>query len=155
MGIKISDHFNVDDIEFTEEEIYKGYLALEGKTSVNIFLDDIRLAPGHYDYVCKTAEELLALIKAVPSLSIGTLSLDHDLGEGVKDGYDFVKAFSTMDVPVNRIQFHTDNMIGFKNMYMYLANAQQHGLISEQTTIDCRKISVVDKKETAHFSPVL
>lgn len=158
MGLIISDILNVDDVEFSEKELLEGYLLLVGKSELSIFLDDIRLAPDKYDTTFKNAESLLEFLKQgiskVQGASIDVLSLDHDLGLDIMDGYDFVKAFVELDIPIKRIQLHTDNMVGFKNMYYYLISAQEHGLLSKDTVVEPRKVSVVDGVETILYRPV-
>lgn len=158
MGIKVSDHLNIDDITFSETECLIGYLRMKETSSFSIFLDDIRTSPQAFDMSFETGESLMEYLKAISPLPEGvhidTLSLDHDLGEGVMDGYDVVKQLCELELPIRRIQLHTDNIIGFKNMFYYLTSAQQHGLLSEETVIEPRKVSVVDGVETLMFRPI-
>lgn len=158
MGIKLSEYLNIDDITFSETECLIGYLRMKETSSFSIFLDDIRTSPKAYDMSFKTGESLMEYLKAVSPLPEGvhvdTLSLDHDLGEGVMDGYDVVKQLCELELPIRRIQLHTDNIIGFKNMFYYLTSAQQHGLLSADTVIEPRKVSVVDGVEALMFRPI-
>lgn len=158
MGILVSQELDIDDIEFSELDLLIGYLLLEERDSFSIFLDDIRQAPESYGQQFKTGESLIQFLKAISPLPEGmhidTLSLDHDLGEGVMDGYDVVKQLCELELPIRRIQLHTDNIIGFKNMFYYLRSAQQHGLLSADTVIEPRKVSVVDGVETLMFRPI-
>lgn len=131
---------------------------MKDHTHINIFLDDLRQAPVNYNMTFKTAEALLSFMKeTLPNLEnthINVLSLDHDLGLDIMDGYDFVKAFAEIDIHVNRIQLHTSNIVGFKNMYHYLLNAQAHGLISKDIKIEPRTVSVINGIETILYRPI-
>lgn len=102
---------------------------------VNIYLDDLRPLPKEFDLLFKTGEDLLEYLTHSGNQAIGIISLDHDLGMGVMDGYDFVKNMVHLHVDINEIQLHTDNLVGFRNMYHYLTNAQRHGLLSTHTHI--------------------
>lgn len=50
---------------------------------VSIYLDDIRTGPPGFTYYCKTAEEVLEIIK---NDQIDFISFDHDLGYGMSGG---------------------------------------------------------------------
>lgn len=115
---------------------------------LNIFIDDLRLAPSKYTHSFLTAESFLAWCKAKKIPPIDLLSLDHDLGEGNMDGYDLVKRIVELGIPIRNVQFHTDNMVGFKNMYYYLKNAKDVGLLPELRFIDRRKVDCIDGEET-------
>ena len=51
---------------------------------------------------------------------------------------------------IDIIQFHTDNIVGMKNMYMYLRSAKVAGVIPETTNIIKRKVVCIDGNE--HFA---
>lgn len=102
---------------------------------VNIYLDDLRPLPKEFDLLFKTGEDLLEYLKHSGNQAVGIISLDHDLGMGVMDGYDFVKNMVHLPVDINEIQLHTDNLVGFRNMYYYLTNAQAHDVLAERTVI--------------------
>lgn len=54
-------------------------------TKINIFLDDCRITPKGY-VRAYTVEQTISLLKKYKG-NIGILSLDNDLGEGLKEGY--------------------------------------------------------------------
>lgn len=75
------------------------------------------------------------------------LSLDHDLGEdtegnGLKNGYDFVKYFCEHGLRANKIYQHTDNPVGRMNMYETLLAAQRRGFIYKDIEIYYYPITV-------------
>lgn len=103
---------------------------------MKIFLDDIRQMPADFDLVFRTGEQLIQYLKTNDDIVIDWLSFDHDLGEYKLDGYDVVKLLVDMNVKVKKITFHTDNLIGLKNMYYYLTSAQRSGVFSPETYVD-------------------
>ena len=66
------------------------------------------------------------------------------------DGYDLVKYIvheDSMNIgSIERIQFHTDNMIGLKNMYCYLESAKKHGAVWKEIIVEKEKINLIDGK---------
>ena len=74
------------------------------------------------------------------------MSLDHDLGEGVMTGYDLVKKLVDIFPKIDRITLHTDNNIGFRNMYIYLANARREHVIPPELVIEKQKFNLYDGK---------
>lgn len=117
---------------------------------MKIFVDDIRAAPSKYNKTFRTAEDFIKWLHENKDTCVSTLSLDHDLGENVMDGYQLVKTL--VDIPnyIQRIQFHTDNMIGLKNMYMYLKNAKDAGVLPNLISVSPRKYIVINGVETVH-----
>ncbi|EFS0529382.1 hypothetical protein H2O84_002744 [Listeria monocytogenes] len=115
---------------------------------MNIFIDDLRLAPEKYNHSFLTAESFFSWCEAHDYPTIELLSLDHDLGDGFMDGFDLVKKIVELCMPVKRVQFHTDNIIGLKNMYYYLKNATECGLLPDLQHIDKRKIICIDGVES-------
>lgn len=91
---------------------------------LNIFVDDLRKSPENY-LLFRTAEDFIAFFTLNSSLKINILSLDHDLGLDIMDGYDLVKEIVQKfpDIHIKEVRFHTDNYIGFKNMYHYMSSA--------------------------------
>ena len=83
-------------------------------------------------------------------IGVSELSLDHDMGLDYMDGYDLVKYIvheDSMNIgSIERIQFHTDNMIGLKNMYCYLESAKKHGAIGKEIIVEKEKINLIDGK---------
>lgn len=47
---------------------------------------------------------------------------------------------------IERIQFHTDNMIGLKNMYCYIESAKKHGVVGKEIIVEKEKINLIDGK---------
>ena len=115
---------------------------------MKIFIDDIRLAPEKYDLVFRTGESFLAWLKNNTSEQIELVSFDHDLGLDVIDGYELVKRMVEVPNQIERIQFHTDNLVGLKNMYMYIKNAQKYGLMPNLKKLRPKKIICIDGIET-------
>lgn len=106
---------------------------------VNICLDDLRILKDFK--IFKTSESLLKYLKENPGIKINHLTLDHDLGNNVWSGYDFIRHLieDEIELNVNKITFHTDNYQGFRNMAYYLINAQKHNIISSNIIIDINK----------------
>lgn len=76
----------------------------------------------------RTAEAFIEYLAYNPDTKIGILSLDHDLGEDIMDGYDLVKQLYHQfpDISIKEVRLHTDNYVGFENMYRYLVSAITH-----------------------------
>lgn len=115
---------------------------------MKVFLDDLRFAPTEYDMVFRNAESFLKWLEENPDQEITKLSLDHDLGEGLMDGYDMVKKMVLLPNKIESIQFHTDNLVGLKNMYYYIKNARDNGLMVNLKTIRTHKVNTIDGVET-------
>lgn len=115
---------------------------------MKVFLDDLRFAPTEYDMVFRNAESFLKWLEENPDQEITKLSLDHDLGEGLMDGYDMVKKMVLLPNKIESIQFHTDNLVGLKNMYYYIKNAIDNGLMVNLKTIRTHKVNTIDGVET-------
>ena len=87
---------------------------------MKIYLDDIRDAPNEEWITVRTVSSLIALL-CTQEGHIEVLSLDHDLGEGEKTGYDVLKwieaqVFLHGYEPPKNILIHTSNPAGRKNM---------------------------------------
>lgn len=55
---------------------------------MRVFLDDIRTPPeGVFDVIVRNAEDCIEILK---NCDVSYISLDHDLGDGKKTGYDVV-----------------------------------------------------------------
>ena len=110
---------------------------------VKISVDDIRAIPDGYDLLFINPENFISWRKDNPEITISELSLDHDMGLDYMDGYDLVKYMvheESMNInKIEYIQFHTDNMIGLKNMYCYLESAKKHGGIRKRNYCGKRK----------------
>lgn len=89
--------------------------------SVKIWVDDIRKAPAGYIH-CYTTENAIAEIEHYRSrgAQIEVLDLDHDAGDFVRYGGDYIKILDYMeeheinDIP---IKVHSRNPVGVKNIY--------------------------------------
>lgn len=104
---------------------------------MNMFLDDERVAPYPWIHIY-SGEDLIEALKN-STITVETLSMDHDLGSGM-DGYETVKEI-VMNHPrvlekVHLIQFHTDNSMGRVNMYKYLKNAQRCNAIPSSVIVN-------------------
>ena len=119
-----------------------------------IFIDDLRKCPNEWT-LFRTGEEFLEWRKANPDVAIDVIAFDHDLGEGVSNGYEIVQDMVELDSinteNIGKIIFHTDNLIGLKNMYFYLTNAQKYGMFGKNTVIESQKRDCIDGKFS--FSP--
>ena len=93
---------------------------------IKIFLDDERFPVDESWIVFRSTDEA---IRYIQNGNFPTdLSLDHDLGDGVKTGFDFVKEFVELMIDNNlnplTINFyvHSQNPIGKENMIQYWNN---------------------------------
>ena len=125
---------------------------LHGKKEIEmkIFVDDIREAPKNYDKVFRTGEAFIEWLKLNPNTPITLLTLDHDLGENVMNGYELVKTFVEMPNHIICLQFHTDNLVGLKNMFYYAKNAKKHEMLPNIRIISPRKFIFIDGKASVH-----
>ena len=79
---------------------------------MKIWVDDVRPAPVGYVW-CKSTYEALRVIRANKS-DIETIDLDHDAGEYVYDGGDFINVLNELERlsrplnKVNGIPFHSN-----------------------------------------------
>lgn len=92
---------------------------------MRVFLDDLRSTPKGWVRVY-TSYELIKLFKE-EARNITHMSLDHDLGMDTPTGYDFMRwlegeVFANRVNRIPKIQFHTANPIGRKNMEQTLQN---------------------------------
>ena len=90
-----------------------------------IWLDDVRPAPKEWVWI-RTAEDCLLYLELWWD-DISEISLDHDLGENIKTGYDVAK-FIEEQVIVNGkrlpiVRIHSANPVGRKNMEAALISA--------------------------------
>lgn len=96
---------------------------------LNIYVDDLRLVPQEFDLVFRTGEHLLEFLSGEDFFEIDTLSLDHDLGEHLMNGYDLTKEIINLiqegKITVKKMIFHTANPTGHKNMIKYVENANK------------------------------
>ena len=83
-----------------------------------------------------------------PNTEVELLSLDHDLGQDVMDGYTLTRELVSLENNIKNVQFHTDNIIGLKNMYYYLTNAKKHGMLPNMENIHGHKVECIDGRES-------
>ena len=107
-----------------------------GRTKlVKIWVDDIRPKPDDYDFRVKS---VFGFIYLLGKLSVAQrdnpilLNLDHDAGEYVAEGGDYIKILEFLDAnltgagcPVDtvRVCFHSGNPVGVKNMRRIVAHS--------------------------------
>jgi len=115
-----------------------------------VFVDDIRLAPTEYNKVFRDAESFLKWIKKNPGVELDKLSLDHDLGDGKTDGTKLVSELLNLDVKYKKVQFHTSNGEGWKNMYSKFKSAQKVKAIDKDVYISPYTVTVIDGVETVN-----
>lgn len=119
-----------------------------------IFVDDLRVSPSMYDLTFRNGEDLITYLKKKQAedkeFTIGKLSLDHDLGEGIMDGYDIVKQLAMLEpmIRIENLQFHTSNPTGWTNMFKYVLKATQHGLFYPDMYVEPRVVEVIDGVES-------
>ena len=105
---------------------------------VKIFLDDNRIAPVGFTLI-KSGEELLNSLKD-NKLNISILSFDHDLGLNHISGYDTIKKLINEQpeslIHIEKIQVHSNNMIGGQNIIQYLKAAKKANVLPDKLFID-------------------
>jgi hypothetical protein len=88
---------------------------------IKVYLDDVRPIPkGEGWILVKTVPALIALIHLIGD-QIDEISLDHDLGENERPGYDFVnwleeKVYTGEYSAVPKLKVHSKNPVGKKKM---------------------------------------
>jgi hypothetical protein len=93
-----------------------------------LYLDDIRTPKSEGFTIARSVKEAQDLIrkKGFPSF----MSLDHDLGEDVPTGYDFVKwivsEYMNKELPEFDFNIHSANPVGAENMKGLLNNFIRH-----------------------------
>lgn len=110
---------------------------------IKIFVDDERPIPVGYTHLFRDGESFLEWLSLNINENIYLLSLDHDLGDNKIDGYELVKRLVELNPKILKVQFHTSNFEGFKNMGYYLLNAKSSGLIQNIDEIHKHKITVL------------
>lgn len=101
-----------------------------------IWLDDLREAPVGFTWV-KTAADCIHLLERlhVQGIQVSVLSLDHDLGEPLREtGYDvvcwmeFIQATDATYIPPTTIQVHSANPVGRAKMLAGIAKLNMKGV---------------------------
>lgn len=85
---------------------------------MKIYLDDIRNPKTDGWTVVRTAEDA---IRFLDTGEVTEMSLDHDLGEGLKTGYDVVlyleyKVHTDPDFVLPEVNVHSANPVGVRKM---------------------------------------
>ena len=95
---------------------------------MKIFLDDIRKSPDDSWVVFRTAEALIAFLDWNPHLVVTTMSLDHDLGEDMISGHEFISWYEEKIYrrehkrPTDGISIHSANPVGSAQMMQAIHN---------------------------------
>ena len=89
-------------------------------TKLKIWVDDVRPAPNNY-YWCKTVnsvKRLLCDVHITNCYDIAVIDLDHDAGDYVKEGGDYIKILDWLEETGRRypIHIHSMNPVGVANM---------------------------------------
>ncbi len=108
---------------------------------LKIYLDDIRTPTDSSWLVVRSVEKFQDTVLG-RSIPITDLSLDHDLGDKVPDGYDAAKWF--VDLAMNdkeiaqnlkMIIVHSDNTPGRENIAAYFESARSHGIFNDDLIV--------------------
>jgi hypothetical protein len=84
-----------------------------------LFVDDERNVELMYDQSCQlwaTARTYEEAVDLITNNTLKAISLDHDLGEGNKTGYDLAKWLTENDKWPEAVFFHSQNPVGRQNM---------------------------------------
>ena len=88
---------------------------------MQIWVDDIRAAPENYIW-CKSVNETIQCINQIEidyqGEEITLIDLDHDAGEYVHDGGDYIKILDWLEENHKNypIRIHSMNPVGVENM---------------------------------------
>lgn len=94
---------------------------------IKVWLDDVREMPEHFDVHVRTAEEAIRLLS---THAVSEISLDHDLGEDMTNGYQVAKfieegAFTGFLLRLG-VFVHTDNAGARPSMVAAIKNARKY-----------------------------
>ena len=92
---------------------------------MRVWVDDVRPKPDDYDVWLKNAD---VTIRTLRTCCVTHLSLDHDLGDDSKTGYDIAKfieeaAYKKILAPLE-VVVHSANPVGRKNIERALERAR-------------------------------
>lgn len=84
---------------------------------LNILVDDLREPIGKFDLVFRSGGRFLTWVKKSPvSENIGTLYLDHDMGEGYT-GYEVITILlEEMKIKPREVRIVSSNPVGIQNI---------------------------------------
>lgn len=121
-------------------------------STIYIYLDDIRFPDDPMWAIARTAWQAYALVHAAykkDSNAQIVLSLDHDLGENVSTGYDFLNWIEKDIVQLGKgfrpnleIRVHSANPVGAANMGRAIASIQR---LLENNVADNIEATIVDR----------
>lgn len=122
------------------------------KDTRKIFFDDDRPDLSGWSSM-RTSEQLFYFLQHIDGsnpVPIQILSMDHDIGHDNMSGYELLKEVinnhpSAFDL-VEEIRFHTNNMVGGRNMYLLMKNAQKAGVINQDLIINNTIFQYNDKR---------
>lgn len=82
---------------------------------MKLWIDDIRPAPEGFEW-CRSVNEAKHLI--ISSNSVELIDIDHDAGEYVADGGDYIKLLDWLEETDRNypIHIHSMNPVGVENM---------------------------------------
>lgn len=122
------------------------------KDTRKIFFDDDRPDLNGWSSM-RTSEQLFYFLQHIDGstpVPIEILSMDHDIGHNNMSGYELLKEVidnhpSAFDL-IEEIRFHTNNMVGGRNMYHLIKNAQKAGVINQDLIINKTIFQYNDKR---------
>lgn len=90
-------------------------------TKLKIWVDDVRPAPNESYVWCKTVNSVKRLLcdrHIITRYDITVIDLDHDAGDYVKEGGDYIKILDWLEETGRRypIHIHSMNPVGIANM---------------------------------------
>ena len=86
---------------------------------MKFWIDDVRPAPYGYRWVKSVNEAKKLLRSEFYRKYVDLIDIDHDAGEYVKDGGDYIKLLDWMETvgyTPNAIHIHSMNSVGVENM---------------------------------------
>lgn len=86
---------------------------------MKFWIDDVRPAPYGYRWVKSVNEAKKLLSSEFYRKYVDLIDIDHDAGEYVKDGGDYIKLLDWMETvgyTPNAIHIHSMNSVGVENM---------------------------------------
>ena len=107
----------------------------------NIFFDDVREVPKGYDLVFRTVRAGLDYLDEHPEEEFDLVSMDYDLGSSGYTGLDFIKGLAERNTSFDRIQFHTSDRFGMRDMFFYLLKARESGKLTHDFKMKVDKVA--------------
>lgn len=115
-----------------------------------IFFDDDRQDMDDWTTMRTSPQLLYFLTHNDKSIPVDILSMDHDIGNDKLSGYELLKEIidthpEAFDA-IKEIRFHTNNMVGGRNMYSLMTNAKKMGVINQDLHINSTIFQYNDKR---------